>query len=185
MPGGIYLKFEVDGQSLKRLNGALKALAADDAPFLKAAMEEFDITTRLRVAAFMAQILHESGLLRYPVELWGPTESQRRYEVRQDIGNSQPGDGFRFRGRGWIQTTGRANYQRTGEALGVDLIMQPELVATPQYAALTAGWFWNTHKLNQYADSQDYKTMTKKINGGFIGLEDRIKHINHALSVLT
>jgi putative chitinase len=67
----------------------------------------------------------------------------------------------------------------------VDLIMQPELVATPQYAALTAGWFWDVQKLNQYADNQDYRTMTKKINGGFIGLDDRIKHINHALSVLT
>jgi putative chitinase len=63
--------------------------------------------------------------------------------------------------------------------------MQPELVATPQYAALTAGWFWDTHKLNQYADSQDYKTMTKKINGGFIGLDDRIHHIEKAIKVLT
>ncbi len=63
-------------------------------------------------------------------------------------------------------------------------VMNPDLVATPRYAAMTAGWFWNTHKLNQYADSQDYKTLTKKINGGFIGLEDRIKHIDHALLVL-
>jgi putative chitinase len=80
--------------------------------------------------------------------------------------------------------TGHANYYHAGQALGVDFVMNPDLVATPMYAALTAGWFWDTHKLNQYADSQDYKTMTKKINGGFIGLADREKHIAHALSVL-
>jgi len=94
------------------------------------------------------------------------------------------GDGYRFRGRGCIQLTGSANYFHAGQALGVDFIMEPELVATPMYAALTAGWFWNTHKLNQYADSMDYLTMTKRINGGTIGLQDRIKHINHALEVL-
>ena len=81
--------------------------------------------------------------------------------------------------------TGSANYHHAGQALGVDFIMEPDLVATPQYAALTAGWFWDTHKLNQFADVRDFKTMTKKINGGFIGLEDRIKHIEHALQVLT
>ena len=68
---------------------------------------------------------------------------------------------------------------------GVDFVMNPDLVSTPMYAALTAGWFWDVQKLNQYADSRDYKTMTKKINGGFIGLDDRIKHINHAIEVLT
>jgi putative chitinase len=95
------------------------------------------------------------------------------------------GDGFRFRGRGLFQTTGHAGYYHAGQALGEDFVMQPDLVATPQYAALTAGFFWSTHKLNQYADSRDYKMMTKKINGAYIGLEDRMKHINHALTVLT
>ena len=95
------------------------------------------------------------------------------------------GDGYRFRGRGCIQLTGSANYHHAGQALGVDLIMQPELVATPQYAALTAGWFWDTQKLNQYADSRDYKTMTKKINGGTLGLEERKAHMIHNLKVLT
>jgi putative chitinase len=80
--------------------------------------------------------------------------------------------------------TGHANYFHAGQALGVDFVMQPELVATPMYAALTAGWFWDVQKLNQYADNKDYRTLTKKINGGFIGLEDRIKHIDHALLVL-
>jgi putative chitinase len=94
------------------------------------------------------------------------------------------GDGYRFRGRGCIQLTGHANYYHAGQALGVDFVMEPDLVATPMYAALTAGWFWDTQKLNQYADSMDYLTMTKRINGGTIGLADRIKHINHALAVL-
>jgi putative chitinase len=77
------------------------------------------------------------------------------------------------------------NFYHAGQALGVDFIMQPELVRTPMYAAQTAGWFWQTHRLNQYADSGDFVTMTKRINGGTIGLEDRIKHINHALHVLS
>ena len=107
------------------------------------------------------------------------------YSNRMGNRDEASGDAWRFIGRGCIQLTGSSNYFHAGKALGVDLIMQPELVATPKYAALTAGWFWDTHKLNQYADNQDYRTMTKKINGGFIGLDDRIKHINHALSVLT
>jgi putative chitinase len=107
------------------------------------------------------------------------------YSNRMGNRDEASGDAWRFIGRGCIQLTGSANYFHAGKALGVDLIMNPELVATPMYAALTAGWFWDTHKLNQYADSRDYKTMTKKINGGFIGLDDRIKHIEHAIAVLT
>jgi len=107
------------------------------------------------------------------------------YSNRMGNRDEASGDGWRFKGRGCIQLTGHANYFHAGQALGVDFVMQPELVATPMYAALTAGWFWNTHKLNQYADQQDYITMTKKINGGTIGLDDRIKHINHAHAVLT
>ena len=107
------------------------------------------------------------------------------YSSRMGNRDEASGDGWRFRGRGCIQLTGSANYHHAGKALGVDFIMEPDLVATPQYAALTAGFFWSTHKLNQYADSRDYKMMTKKINGGFIGLADREKHINHALAVLT
>lgn len=106
------------------------------------------------------------------------------YADRMGNRDEASGDGYRFRGRGCIQLTGHSGYYHAGQALGVDFVMEPELVATPQFAALTAGWFWNTHKLNQYADNQDYKMMTKKINGGFIGLDDRIKHINLALTVL-
>ena len=179
---------------------------------LNITFERFDISTPFRQAAFIGQAGHESGNfkmleenLRYRAEtlmkVWPkrfPTlEFAKQYEKdAKKIANSvyanrmgnrdeASGDGYRFRGRGLFQLTGHAGYYHAGQALGEDFVMQPELVATPQYAALTAGWFWNTHKLNQYADSRDYKMMTKKINGGFIGLADREKHINHALAVLT
>lgn len=132
-----------------------------------------------------------------PKRVWGFTpESAAAYEKQpQKIANriygnrmgnrdEASGDGYRFRGSGFLQLTGMSNFFHAGEALGVDFIMQPELVRTPKYAAMTAGWFWQTHKLNQYADSGDILTMTKRINGGTIGLEDRKQHIEHALHVL-
>lgn len=179
---------------------------------LNATFERFDISTPVRQAAFIGQCGHECGNFRileenlnYRAEtlmkLWksrfptievaneyakNPKKiANKVYSSRMGNRDEASGDGYRFRGRGCIQLTGSANYHHAGQALGVDFIMEPDLVATPQYAALTAGWFWNTHKLNQFADVRDFKTMTKKINGGFIGLEDRIKHINHALEVLT
>ena len=111
--------------------------------------------------------------------------ANRIYSNRMGNRDEASGDGWRFRGSGFLQLTGHSNFYHAGQALGVDFVMQPELVSTPMYAAQTAGWFWQTHKLNQYADSGDFVTMTKRINGGTIGLEDRIKHINHALHVLS
>ena len=111
--------------------------------------------------------------------------ANRIYSNRMGNRDEASGDGWRFRGSGFLQLTGHSNFYHAGQALGVDFVMQPELVRTPMYAAQTAGWFWQTHKLNQYADSGDFVTMTKRINGGTIGLEDRIKHINHALRVLS
>ncbi len=111
--------------------------------------------------------------------------ANRIYSNRMGNRDEASGDGWRFRGSGFLQLTGHSNFYHAGQALGVDFVMQPELVRTPMYAAQTAGWFWQTHKLNQYADSGDFLTMTKRINGGTIGLEDRIKHINHALHVLS
>jgi putative chitinase len=111
--------------------------------------------------------------------------ANRIYSNRMGNRDEASGDGFRFRGSGFLQLTGHSNFYHAGQALGVDFVMQPELVRTPMYAAQTAGWFWQTHKLNQYADKGDFLTMTKRINGGTIGLEDRIKHINHALHVLS
>jgi putative chitinase len=132
-----------------------------------------------------------------PKRVWGFTpESAAAYEKQpQKIANriysnrmgnrdEASGDGFRFRGSGFLQLTGMNNFYHAGQALGVDFIMQPELVRTPKYAAQTAGWFWQTQRLNQYADSGDILTMTKRINGGTIGLEDRKQHIEHALHVL-
>jgi putative chitinase len=110
--------------------------------------------------------------------------ANRIYGNRMGNRDEASGDGFRFRGSGFLQLTGMSNFHHAGQALGVDFIMQPELVRTPKYAAQTAGWFWQTHRLNQYADSGDILTMTKRINGGTIGLEDRKKHITHALHVL-
>ena len=171
----------------------------------------FDIMNPLRKAAFIGQASHESGNfkmleedLRYRAEtlmrVWPkrfPTlEFAKQYEKNpRKIANSvysnrmgnrdeASGDGYRFRGRGLFQLTGHSNYFHAGKALGEDFVMNPDLVATPMFAALTAGFFWNTHKLNQYADARDYVTMTKKINGGTIGLADRQKHIAHALEVI-
>ena len=95
------------------------------------------------------------------------------------------GDGFRFRGRGCIQLTGHANYFHASKALGVDFVANPDLVATPQYAALTAGWFWSTHDCNRLAQASEWTALTKKINGGTIGLQERILHTNQAVSVLS
>lgn len=110
--------------------------------------------------------------------------ANRIYSNRMGNRDEASGDGWRFRGSGFLQLTGHSNFYHAGKALGEDFVMQPELVRTPKYAAQTAGWFWQTHKLNQIADGRDFVTMTKRINGGTIGLDDRIKHINQALAVL-
>lgn len=111
--------------------------------------------------------------------------ANRIYSNRMGNRDEASGDGWRFRGSGYIQLTGHANYYHFGQAVGEDFVMQPELVRTPKYAAMSGAWFWSTHKLNQFADSRDYVTLTRRVNGGLIGLEDRVKHINDALSVLT
>ena len=147
-------------------------------------MAEFDISTNERKAAFLAQVGHESGGLRWTSELWGPTEAQRRYEGRVDLGNTEPGDGYRFRGRGLLQTTGRNNYKRTGDALGVDLIASPEKLADPEYAARSAAWFWDEHDLNELADAGNFERITKKINGGLNGYAERVALHNAATEAL-
>ena len=153
-------------------------------PFIESAMDEFYIDFPQRQAAFLAQIGHESGGLRYTVEIWGPTPAQSRYEGRKDLGNTEPGDGFRYRGRGILQTTGRFNYRRTGDALGVDLIAKPELLSTAELAARSAGWYWRINDLNKLADEGKFEAITKKINGGFNGYDDRLARYEAALSVL-
>ncbi|CAJ0719360.1 hypothetical protein LMG6871_02814 [Ralstonia edaphis] len=143
------------------------------APILADVMLFRQIDTPARAAAFLAQVGHESGQLRYMREIWGPTPAQTRYDGRADLGNTQPGDGKRFMGRGLIQITGRANYAACGAALGVDLIEQPELLEKPEYAAGSAAWFWLQHNLNRFADRDDFVGLTRAINGGTNGIADR------------
>lgn len=152
---------------------------------ISAAMALWAIDTEARQVAFIAQIGHESGRLAYVRELWGPTPAQARYEGRADLGNTQPGDGKRFMGRGLIQITGRANYARAGAALGLPLTEQPELLEQPTNAALSAAWFWNTRGLNELADAGDFTTITRRINGGMNGYTDRLALLALAKDALT
>ena len=161
-------------QQLARATGARIDRATEWLPYIEAAMAEYEINTPARQAAFLAQIGHESGGLHWAVEIWGPTEAQRRYEGRKDLGNTEPGDGYKFKGRGLIQTTGRANYTATGKALGIYLLSDPSLLALPELAARSAAWYWQSRGLNALADVGDFRRITLRINGGTNGLADRL-----------
>ena len=147
---------------------------------LTAAMDEFEIDNPARQAAFLAQVAHESGGFRYVREL----ASGAAYEGRADLGNTESGDGVRYRGRGLIQITGRANYRDCSAALGVDFIASPELLESPEMACRSAAWFWKTHGLNELADKGDFKLITKRINGGYNGYQDRLAYYERAQRVL-
>jgi putative chitinase len=147
-------------------------------------LEKFEINNKQRVAAFLAQIAHESGCLKYVREI----ASGAAYEGRLDLGNTQEGDGVRFRGRGLIQITGRANYHDVGKALNYDFITHPEHLELPGAATMSAGWFWKKKGLNELADGGQFTLITRRINGGLNGWEDRVKHWNRckeALGVIT
>lgn len=173
--------------------------------------ERWSIATPRQRAAFIGQCGHESGNftkleegLSYSAErlmkIWPrrfPTmEVAQRYArnpralanyvYANRMGNRDEasGDGWRFRGSGWLQLTGHANFFHASKGCGEDFVMKPDLVRTPQYAAMTAGWYWATHKCNEIAESGDWTKLTKVINGGDIGLADRVKHTRHALEVL-
>lgn len=175
---------------LARATGARIDRAAENLPWLELSMETFGITTPARQAAFLAQIGHESEGLHWINEIWGPSAAQRRYEVRQDLGNCQPGDGYRYRGRGWIQLTGRDNYRRATQRLRArfddcpDFEESPELVATARWAAMTAADFWHTAGLNALADAGRYETITRCINGGLNGYADRLARLDAAKAAL-
>jgi putative chitinase len=132
-------------------------------------MQEFEVNTLQRQRMFLAQIGHESGELRYVREL----ASGAAYENRSDLGNTQPGDGVRFRGRGLIQLTGRHNYEAIERELGLSVLENPQLLETPELAARSAGWFWYKNNLNALADLGKFDTITRRINGGLNGKEDR------------
>ena len=179
---------------------------------LNETFQRFGINTPRQQAAFIGQCGHECGNFKVLEEnlnyraatlmkLWPkrfPTQeianeyerkpqriANKVYSSRMGNRDEASGDGWRFRGRGAIQLTGSDGYFHAGKALGVDFWANPDLVATPKYVALTAGWFWSTHKCNELAESANWVGLTKRINGGTIGLDDRIKHTNHALEVLS
>ena len=154
-------------------------------------MTEFAIEAPARMAAFLAQLAHESGQFRFMEEIWGPTPAQRRYEpastLATTLGNSEAGDGRRFKGRGPIQITGRANYRRFGDLLGSDLVADPARAALPELAFRIAGLFWSKKGLNELADRATpdaFREITRRINGGFNGLEERQKFYAAARMVL-
>jgi putative chitinase len=179
-------------------------------PLLKT-FEKYEINTPRRQAAFIGQCGHESasfkvlrenlnysakGLTatwpsRFP-NIEQAMEFERKperiankvYGGRADLGNTEDGDGWRFSGKGLIQLTGRNNFKTCGDALGVDLVANPELLIEPEYAALSAGWFWNKRGLNALADNEDWNTITKRINGGTHGLQDRIDRTHKAMDIL-
>ncbi|WP_077046626.1 glycoside hydrolase family 19 protein [Pseudomonas sp. KK4] len=153
-------------------------------PLLNTAMQRYQIVGIKRAAAFIAQIGHESGQFQWVREIWGPTAAQHGYEGREDLGNTVPGDGRKYCGRGLIQITGRANYAKCGEALGLDLINHPELLELPQHAAMSAAWFWKQKGLNDLADRDQFNTITRRINGGLNGLQDRLEIWARARKVL-
>ena len=169
---------------LAKATGARIDRATEWLPVIEAAMLEFGINTQQRQAMFLAQIGHESGGMHYTVEIWGNTAAQISYEGRKNLGNTQVGDGFKYRGRGLIQTTGRYNYEATAKALGIDCVNNPDLLAEPENAARSAAWWWQSHNLNKYADADDCRGCTKVINGGYNGLEQRLALYEAAKSVL-
>jgi len=151
---------------------------------LAATMAEYGIDTPVRAAMFLAQVAHESAELRFVTEIADGSQ----YEGRVDLGNTIRGDGRRYRGRGLIQITGRANYAACSRALaGADMLLleHPQLLADdPLLAARSAGWFWKSRDLNGYADRGDITGCTRRINGGTNGLRDRIKYWDRARAVL-
>lgn len=167
-----------------------EAKAAEYLAPLNAALAEFAINTPERVTAFLAQIGHESGDLRFWREIWGPTPAQKRYDppsnLAERLGNTRPGDGFKYRGRGPIQITGFRNYASYGQMLGLDLVARPELLEEPLYGFRATGLFWKSNSLNEFADrdSEDaFRQITRRINGGFNGWVDRLKRWHQARKI--
>lgn len=150
------------GDQQAKIIQALSGVLADT-------LARFEINSDLRRSHFLAQTCHESDGFCTTVEY----ASGQAYEGRTDLGNSQPGDGVRYKGRGLIQLTGRANYQRYGDLLQLDLVGKPELAADPATSLLVACEYWKLRGLNTFADQDDLETITRRINGGLNGLADR------------
>lgn len=170
---------KIDADLLVATIGCTRQRAEKFAEPLEAVRLRGEINTPERLAAFLAQIGHESTSLIDVRERWGPTPAQRRYEGRRDLGNLQPGDGERYMGRGLLQTTGRANYAALRDRLRADGIgcpdfeAEPETLEQPEWAALSAVDYWSMRKINDAADAGDFIRVTKLVNGGTNGLPDR------------
>ncbi|MCB5201870.1 glycoside hydrolase family 19 protein [Neorhizobium sp. T786] len=142
--------------------------------------QRFGLDKPHRLSQFLAQVMHESGDFKYDKEIWGPTAAQKRYEGRKDLGNTAAGDGKRFMGRSAIQITGRANYAeftrwcRAFAKTAPDFTKEPEKVNTDPWEGLGPVWYWDTRNLNKWADQGDIETVTKRINGGLNGYDDRV-----------
>jgi len=170
---------------------------------------KFEINTPKRQAAFIGQCGHESNnfrtleenlyysanaLMRVWPSRFPDHDVAEKYANKPEkiankvyagrMGNTEDGDGWKYHGRGLIQLTGKDNYTRCGEALGIDLVNNPDLLLEPEFAAASAGWFWRKHGLNQLADLGDWVAITKRINGGIHGIDDRVARTNNALAVL-
>ena len=176
---------------LQRATGCRAEDAEKYAAHLDAAMRAYGIDTFARCVAFLAQIGHESGSLRYAREIWGPTPAQQRYEGRADLGNIQPGDGQRFMGRGLIQTTGRFNYRAVGGRLRAklgarvpDFERDPGALELPEWAAWSAADYWGWRDLNALADAGEFEQITRRINGGLNGHADRLRRLQMAREAL-
>ncbi len=146
---------------------------------LTTALPQYEINTPLRAAHFLAQVGHESMSFVYTQEL----ATGAAYEGRKDLGNTQKGDGIRFKGRGLIQLTGRNNYASYGQYIKIDLLKSGNeqiIATTPRYALEVSLWFWNSRNLNKYADTDNLRAITRRVNGGYNGLVDRNLYLNRA-----
>jgi putative chitinase len=192
-----------------------KLIAADAwLPWINETLTVFDIDTKERIAAFLPQMSHESGAFRYTREIWGPTSQQKRYErnftepwppspelakhpqyvankLAYTLGNSEPGDGARFKGHGLLQITGRTNHAACRDGLRArgldcpDFETDPVKLEVPRWAAMSAGWFWTDYKrLNELADAGEFERITKRINGGLNGQAERVALWESAKGVL-
>jgi putative chitinase len=170
----------VEGLKLDKLKGQIPDGVLAQIPDTAA---KFNITNNLRLAHFLSQCAHESGNFKWVTEF----ASGQAYEGRKDLGNTQPGDGVKFKGRGYIQLTGRANYEKFSKFCGEDCVAKPELVAT-KYPMLSAAYFFDKNKLwticDKGATENDVKALTKRVNGGYNGLDDRQKHFTKFWNLL-
>ena len=168
-------------QELKRIAPYARGSNIDVyTPLLNKYMGQYGINTQARKAAFLATILHESGSLNYTEEI----ASGVAYEGRKNLGNSEAGDGKKFKGRGLIQLTGRYNYTVASLATGIDFIKNPELLSEPENATKISCWWWHSKGLNELADRGDFRRITRIVNGGFRGWTDRLNFYNRAKEVL-